>query len=260
MATPQSESSYELFYWPTIQGRGEFVRLALEDAAIAYSDVARLPKERGGGVEAIFRVLDGNGGGGRHFAPPVLRHRGGTEPRDFVVSHTACILDFLAVRSTRHGLLPEADPGARHTALQLQLTIADLAGEAHETHHPIAASLYYEDQKDEAHKRSATFLRERMPKFLGYFEAVLRENKASNKEYLVGAGFTYVDLSAFQAVTGLAQAFPNAFDRVRKDTPLLCALAERVAARPKVAAYLGSPRRLAPSTNDLFRHYPELDP
>ena len=32
---------YELYYWPSIQGRGEFIRLTLEEAGADYVDVAR---------------------------------------------------------------------------------------------------------------------------------------------------------------------------------------------------------------------------
>src|SRR5690242_7892871 len=122
-----ASSPYELYYWPQIQGRGELVRLALEDAGAPYIDVARLPDR--GGVEALEKVLGGEAGGGRHFAPPVLK------AGDIVIGQTACILDFL---STRHALLPDAEPVTRHRALELQLTFADLVAEAHDTHHPIA--------------------------------------------------------------------------------------------------------------------------
>jgi len=249
---------YELYYWPNIQGRGELVRLALEDAGAPYVDVARLAQDRGG-VEALMRVLKGEDGGPArsarsarfaHFAPPVLKIG------DIAISQTACILDFLA---TRHELLPDADPWTRSRALQVQLTFADLVGEVHDTHHPIGTGLFYEDQKAESKKRATGFLKERMPKFLGYFETLLRENKASKKEHLVGTGFSYVDLSAFQMLSGLGYAFPKSFDAYRKEIPLLLALRDRVASRPRVAAYLGSTRRVPFSEHGIFRHYPELD-
>jgi glutathione S-transferase len=246
--TETEESGYQLYYWPQIQGRGELVRLALEDAGAPYVDVARMGTDRGGGPEAIRRVLAGELGDGRHLAPPILQAGAVT------VSQAACILDFLA---TRHPLL--TDPGDRSRALQLQLTFSDFLGEAHDTHHPIAVSAYYEDQREEAKKRAAGFLADRWPKFLGYFETILRENKASKKEHLVGAGFSYVDLTAFQVLSGLAYAFPNAFNARRKEIPLLIALRDRVASRPRVAAYLGSTRRLPFSEHGIFRHYPELD-
>ncbi len=237
---------YELYYWPTIQGRGELVRLALEDVGAPYVDVARVR-----GVDAIEAVLGGDAGGGRHFAVPVLK------AGDVVLGQTACILDFLA---TRHDeLLPDRDPATRHRALELQLTFADLVVEAHDTHHPISVAAYYAEQKDEAKERTAVFLKARMPKFLSFFENVLRDNKPSKKEYLVGNGFSYVDLSAFQVLSGLAYAFPNAFGAFRKDIPLLFALRDRVASRPRLAAYLGSTRRVPFSEDGIFRHYPELD-
>lgn len=248
-AAPDTTLPYELYYWPKIQGRGELVRLALEDAGAPYVDVARLAQDRGG-VDALMRVLKGEEGGPPHFAPPVLKIG------DHILSQTAAILDFLA---TRHDLLPDKDPWTRQRALQMQLTVADLIGEAHDTHHPIGTGLYYEDQKEEAKKRSTSFIKERMPKFLGYFESVLRDNKAGKKEHLVGPGFSYVDLSAFQVLSGLAYAFPKAFDAHRKEIPLLLALRDRVASRPRVAAYLGSTRRVPFSEHGIFRHYPELD-
>jgi glutathione S-transferase len=241
---------YDLYYWPGIQGRGELVRLALEDVGALYVDVAR----GSGGVAAIKTVLEGKrdgGGRGRHFAPPVLV--AGVE----IVSQTAAILDFLA---TRHeSLLPDTQPSTRTRALQLQLTFADFIGEAHDTHHPLGPSAYYEEQKEEAKRRSAAFLKERMPKFLGYFEAVLRENGVGKGEHLVGSGFSYVDLTAFQVLSGLAYAFPHAFEAHRKEIPRLLALRDLVGARPRVAAYLGSSRRVPFSESGIFRYYPELD-
>ncbi len=238
---------YELYYWPSIQGRGELVRLALEDVGAAYVDVARVQ-----GAEVIGPVLTGEVGGSRHFAVPVLTCG------DVALAQTACILDFLTTRHEQ--LLPDQEVTTRHRALQLQLTFGDLIAEAHDTHHPISVGAYYEEQKEEAKKRSAAFLKDRMPKFLGFFEDVLRENKASKREHLAGGGFSYVDLSAFHVLSGLAYAFPKAFEAHRKEIPLLLALRDRVASRPRVAAYLGSTRRVPFSEEGVFRHYPELDP
>lgn len=244
------EDKYELYYWPTIQGRGEFVRLALEDAGAPYVDVARLPADRGGGVGAIQRVLAGEAGGGPHFAPPILKHG------DVVLAQTPCILDFLA---TRLPLLPDDDPLTRSRALQIHLTIADMVDEVHETHHPIAVSRYYEDQKTEAKRRAKHFVEERIPKFLRFFESVLERNKASKRQHLVGGGFSYADLSYFQLLSGLAYAFPRAFDAFRKEIPLSLELQSRVAARPRTNAYLSSTRRVPFNEMGLFRHYDELD-
>jgi glutathione S-transferase len=242
-------TEYELYYWPGIQGRGEFVRLVFEDAGAAYVDVARLPKSKGGGVEAVMRVLEGSFGGPRPFAVPALRHRG------LVVSQTANILSYLAPRV---GLAPRGEAG-RTEALQLQLTICDLVAEVHDTHHPIATSLYYEDQKPEAKRRTASFLADRLPKFLRHFERVLAENRRSSGRWLVGSKCSYVDLSTFQVLVGLAYAFPRAFGRISKRLPKLCALRDRVAARPRIAAYLASERRLAFNEHGIFRRYRELD-
>lgn len=240
---------YELHYWPGIQGRGEFVRLALEDAGAKYVDVARTPKKDGGGVDALFRMLEGPRGATRPFAPPILK------AGKLVIAQTACILDHLGQKLA---LCPKSE-ALRATALQHQLTIADLVTEAHDTHHPIGSSLYYEDQKRESKVRAKIFREQRMPKFLGYFESVLEGNRAGKKRVAVGARVTYVDLSLFQILEGLKYAFPKAFARVTKKTPRLLALQKAVASRPRLAAYLKSSRRVAFNEDGIFRRYPELD-
>jgi glutathione S-transferase len=245
-----SGDKYELDYWPGIQGRGEFVRLALEDAGASYVDVAR----GDGGMEALERVLAGAEDRGPHFAPPVLKAV--LAQGDVVLAQTSCILDFLAPRLP---LLPDDDPRTRARALQVQLTIADIAAEAHDVHHPIAPSLYYEDQKTESARRAKHFVTERMPKYLRFFEGALRANKPAKREHLVGAGFSYADLSYFQLLSGLAYAFPRAFGALRKEIPLSLELQGRVAARPRTNAYLSSKRRVPFSEKGLFRHYEELD-
>lgn len=237
-------TAYELFYWPGIQGRGEFVRLALEDVGAPYADVAR---ERG--TKDLLRALEGKLGGGRHFAPPVLKHGA------VVLSQTAAILDYLAGQHPE--LLPNADASVRSRALQLQLTVADFVMEAHDTHHPIATSKYYEDQRAEAKKRAAAFLEDRVPKFFGYFESCIHDNEVAGT--VLGHGFSYVDLSVFQIVEGIAYAFPNAFRAQAKKHPRLIALRDRVKARPRIAAYLASDRRLPFNEDGIFRHYGELD-
>lgn len=234
---------YELFYWPGIQGRGEFIRLALEDAGAPYVDVARGPE----GVRAIQRMLKGEGFEGTvPFAPPFLRDGA------LVVAQVANVLHYVAPKI---GLAPshEAD---RHRALQLQLTVADLVAEVHDTHHPISTALYYEDQKPEARRCTATFVLERLPKFLTSFEKALARNGG---DHLVGAVVSYVDLSLFQVIEGLRYAFPRAMAITEARVPGLVALHDRVAKRPGVAQYLASPRRLAFNQNGIFRHYPELD-
>jgi glutathione S-transferase len=248
-ANDEVMARYELYYWPFIPGRGELVRLVFEAAGVPYDDVARLPEPAGGGVAALKRFLAGHEEGALPFAPPFLRHGG------LVLAQTAAICDYVA---SRHGLAP-ADPAGRALALQHALTVADLITEAHETHHPIAVSAYYEEQAVEAKKRAAAFVDQRLPRFLGYFERVLERSADDEGPRLVGAGLTYADLSLFQALEGLAYAFPRAFARVSDRTPLVRALRERVRGHERVAAYLASERRLPFNQHGIFRHYPELD-
>ena len=234
---------YELYYWPSIQGRGEFVRLALEDAGASYVDVARTPQR---GVPALTRFLDGKSGGCLPFAPPFLK------AGKLVIAQTANILLWLA---PRHGLAPKGE-AARLWAHQLQLTIADWLVEAHDAHHPIGGAFYYEDQKPESKRRAAHFTAERLPKFLGYFERVLAREKG---DWLLGKAFSYADLSLFQMIAGLRYAFPRATQRLEAKYPRQVALHDRVASRPRIAAYLASKRRVDFNQHDIFRHYPELD-
>lgn len=234
--------TYELYYWPTIQGRGEFVRLALEEAGQAYVDVARGP----GGEKKLLKLLEDEGLATPPFAPPFL------SDGEMMVGQTAEILRWLG---KRHGLQPEGEAGRRFTA-QLQLTIADLVAEAHDTHHPVDLGAYYEEQKPEAARRARSFLEERIPKFLGYFERVAAANPSG---WLVGAERSYADLSIFQVIEGLRYAFPKAMAEGEADWPGLIALHNRVAALPRIKAYLESDRRIPFNEDDVFRHYPELD-
>jgi glutathione S-transferase len=234
---------YELHYWPGIQGRGEFVRLALEEAGAAYIDVARKPAEEGGGERALgqrMRQLQPP-----PFAPPIL------VAGDLVIAQTANILLFLGAH---HGLAP-ADEGGRLWVNQLQLTLADLVGEAHDVHHPIGVSLFYEDQQDAAKACAKPFREDRMPKYLGYFEQILQAG-----EWVAGADLSYADLSLFQVVRGLQYAFPNAMRRLEPDLPRVHAVAQGVEERPRIAAYLKSERRIPFNESGIFRRYPELDP
>jgi glutathione S-transferase len=234
------ERPYQLFYWPSIPGRGEFVRLVLEDSGAPYVDMAR----GSGGAKAIFRVLASTGAV-PPFAPPVLRHG------ELWIAQSAVICRYLA---ERHGLAPKTAADRLH-ADQLQLTIADLVSEAHDTHHPISVGLYYEDQKREARRRSNAFREARLPKYLGYFERVAKRGRG----FLIGGRASYVDLSMFQVLEGLDYAFPKAFRRVSRSCPRLLALRDRVRTRPRLAAYLASDRRLPFNEQGIFRHYPELD-
>jgi glutathione S-transferase len=239
---------YELYYWPTIQGRGEFVRLALEEAGAEYIDVARLSARQGGGEAALMRFPERQAIEHAPFAPPFLKAGG------LVIAQTANILQFLGPHL---GLAPQAAAG-RIWAHQLQLTISDLVTEVHDTHHPIATSLYYEDQKPAARRRAGDFRESRLPKFLDYFEQVLTQNSKGSR-HLVGARLSYVDLSMFQVIEGLRYAFPKAMARLAPGYARLMDLHGRVAVRPRIAAYLSSKRRLPFSEEGIFRHYPELD-
>lgn len=236
---------YEFYYWPASPGRGEFVRLALEEAGAEYIDVAREP-EPDGGVPAMLRLLNGETVKTPSFAPPFLK------AGDLLIGQTANILMFLG---SRHGLAPANEAGRLWTN-QLQLTFTDFLKEVHDTHHPIASALYYEEQKEEAKRYTAEFLKMRAPKYLGYFERVLVKNGG---KHLAGQSLTYADLSLFQVVYGLRYAFPKAMARLEKNHPHIVSVHDSVAARPRIAAYLASPRRLAPNQHGIFRHYPELD-
>lgn len=240
--------SYELHYWPTIQGRGEFVRLALEAAGAPYVDVARGADEAGRGVPAMLRVLQDPALAHPPFAPPFLKDG------PVIVAQTALILQYLAPTLKLVGRSEQA----RVWTQQIQLTIADVVGEAHDTHHPVGAGLYYEDQKPEALRRAAEFCRERLPKFLQWFESILVRNPAGPR-HLVGGKLSYADLSLFQLVEGLRYAFPNAAHRALAKTSHVVQLHGRVAALPRVAAYLKSERRLPFNEQGIFRRYPELD-
>ena len=235
---------YELYYWPSIQGRGEFVRLALEEAGAGYVDVAR----KKGGMAKLQRVLESGRVKHPPFAPPFLK------AGDAIIAQTANILLFLGAR---HGLAPKNEEG-RLWVHQLQLTIADVVAKAHDVHHPVGAGLYYEDQKGEAKRAAKHFIAERIPKFLTYFETVLQRN-GRNATYLAGAQVSYADLSLFQLVDGLRYAFPRAMTRTEKNLPRVVALRDKIAARPRIAAYLASDRRLPFNESGIFRHYAELD-
>lgn len=232
---------YELFYWPSIQGRGEFVRLALEAGGADYVDVARRP----GGMERMFAFMEGKGTTRPPLAPPFLKSG------RLMIAQTANILQYLGPRL---GLAP-ADEAGRLWTHQLQLTIADFVLEVHDTHHPVGVGLYYEDQKPESKRRAKAFRMARMPKFLGYFEQVV----AKNRGRAVGRSLTYVDLSLFQVVAGLRYAFPRAMRSVEPACPALARLHDHVAALPRIAAYLASPRRIPYNQQGIFRRYPELD-
>jgi glutathione S-transferase len=239
---------YELYYWPHIPGRGEFVRLALEEGAADYVDVARKPESEGGGRVPVQRMLEPAADGRTPYAPPILK------AGKLLISQTANILLYLGPRLK---LAPGNEAGKLWTH-QLQLTLADLVVEAHDVHHPIAKSLYYEDQKPESLRRAENFRTLRLPKYLGYFERLLAAHPGSGR-YLAGKSVSYADLSLFQVLEGLDYAFPRAMRRLKATHPGLVALQGQVRQRPRIAAYLASPRRMPFNQHGLFRHYPELD-
>ncbi len=235
---------YQLYYWASIQGRGEFVRLALEAAAAPYIDVARTAD----GEARMVALLGSDGALCPPFAPPFLK------AGKLLIGQTANILLFLG---ERHDLAPKREAGRLWTH-QLQLTIADFVVEAHDTHHPIASGLYYEDQRREAKRRTVDFVATRLPKYIGYFERVLAGNP-HGPAHLVGGRLTYADLSLFQVVAGLRYAFPNAMARYARRHKRVTELCVRVAARKRIAQYLASKRRLPFNQEGIFRHYSELD-
>lgn len=236
--------AYELYYWDGLQGRGEFVRLALEQAGADYVDVARTD----GGMDKMFAFIEGRQGNQMPFAPPFLKDG------EIIVSHVANILHYLGPKL---GLVPEGEQ-ARIFAHGLQLTIADFVMEVHDTHHPISTADYYEDQKEEAKARTKAFLQHRVPKFMGYFNRIIAANPAGGG-HAIGDRLSYVDLSLFQVAEGLAYAFPRAMARFDTDYPDVAKLRDKVRTQPNIRSYLESDRRLAFNESGIFRHYPELD-
>jgi glutathione S-transferase len=232
---------YQLFYWPGIQGRGEFVRLALEDAGAAYEDVARGK----GGMDAMLAMMRGDEKR-PPFAPPFLKSG------KIVIAQVANILFYLGPRLE----LAPKEEGARLWLNALQLTVTDFVKEIHDTHHPVGTGLYYEDQKPEARRYAEGFLDERAPKYFGYFERVIDK---SGGPFLLGRRISYADLSLFQLIAGMRYAFPKGMKRIERKISKVVAVHDRVAGRPGIEAYLQSPRRIAFNEDGIFRHYPELD-
>jgi glutathione S-transferase len=233
---------YQLFYWPEIQGRGEFVRLALEDAGAEYDDVARKPD----GMNKMMAMMDGGRDKRPPFAPPFLK------AGKLVIAQVANILFYLGPRLK----LAPRDEARRLWLNQMQLTVTDFVKEIHDVHHPVGSGLYYEDQKPEAKRFAENFLAERAPKYLVYFEKLL---KKSGGPYVLGRKASYVDLSMFQLIEGLRYAFPRSMKTIERKAPGVVGVHDRVAARPNIKAYIGSRRRIAFNESGIFRHYPELD-
>ena len=234
---------YELYYWPDAQGRGEFIRLALEEAGADYVDVGRRGQR---GVDAMLKLMNNARALRPPYAPPFLR------AGKLVIAQTANILLYLGPRL---GLAPREEAAALWLH-QLQLTISDLVVEIHDTHHPVTTYLYYEEQRPAAKRRTADFWRYRIPKLLGYFERVLAR---SGGAYVLGRRLSYVDLSLFQIIEGLRYAFPRRMKRFERKVPDLVALHDRVAQRPRIAAYLASDRRIPFSQWGIYRYFKELD-
>ena len=239
---------YELYYWPGLPGRGEFVRLALEEAGADYVDVARGTPKETGGMPAMMAALGNAKNPTPPFAPPFLK------AGKLWIAQTANILMYLGAK---HGLAPKPEAG-RLFANQLQLTVTDFVKEVHDTHHPLASGLYYEDQKPEARRYTEIFLKDRLPKYMGYFEEVLKRNP-KGKKYLIGTKLTYPDLSIFYVIEGLRYAFPEAVRRAERRYPLAVALHDRVAERPRIRKYRASNRCISFNESGIFRRYPELD-
>ena len=240
--------AYELHYWPTIQGRGEFVRLALEAAGASYVDVARGAEGAGQGTAAMLRTLHDDTLAHPPFAPPFLKDG------SVLVGQTAAILQYLAPALK----LVARSEQARIWTQQIQLTIADMVAEAHDTHHPVGKGLYYEEQLPESLRHATEFCAARMPKYLRWFESILGRNPAGSR-HLVGGKLSYADLSLFQLVEGLRYALPKAAEKALASAPTVVQLHDRIAVLPKVAAYLRSERRLPFNEQGIFRRYPELD-
>ena len=235
---------YEFYYWPSIQGRGEFIRLALEEAGADYVDVARRSGKRG--VSAMMELMENRRLTRAPYAPPFVK------AGKIIVAQTANVLLFLGPRLK----LAPRDEGGRLWAHQLQLTISDLVDEIHDTHHPVSSWLYFEEQRPAARRRSKDFWRYRVPKFLSYFERVLNKNGG---RFAIGRRLTYVDLSLFQIVEGLRYAFPKRMKRFERKIPGLIALHDRIAKRPRIASYLASPRRIPFSQWGIYRYFKQLD-
>ncbi len=231
--------SYQLWYWPMIQGRGEFIRLPLEAAGIDYRDCAR--------EEGIAAMQAKMAEAARApYAPPFLELDG------TMIAQVANILQYLGERHD----LALSSMRDRLWANQLQLTIADLIAEVHDVHHPVGTGAYYEDQRAEAARAAQQFRDERLPKFLGYFEDAVAGHEGP---WAIDHRWTHVDTSLFQLVDGLRYAFPRRMKALEPRYPKLVAIRDRVAELPGIAAYLASDRRLPFNNDGIFRHYLELD-
>ncbi|KAL3427778.1 glutathione s-transferase [Phlyctema vagabunda] len=247
----ENGAPYELIYWPGMPGRGEHVRLLFEEAGVPYSDAAKSDDAIPLVTTQISASNLGDAENPPPLAPPILKHG------NLTLSQTSNILLYLGERFDLAGGLPDG----KWRVNSLALTALDgLSNEAHDTHHPIASSLYYEDQKDEALRKAKDYRETRLPKFLAYFQRVLHGEASKGGEWLYGGTFTYADLVLFQCLDGLKFAFPKALQRLEKggEYDTVFKLYDSVKSRPKIKAYLESERRVEYSQG-IYRHYPELD-
>ncbi|KAJ3494708.1 hypothetical protein NLG97_g3904 [Lecanicillium saksenae] len=247
------EPEYELIYWPGIPGRGEFVRLLFEETGVPYKDHAKTPDE---GVAKVLAFIDAKNTGDDTnppiLAPPILKYG------DVILNQTPNILIYLAPKL---GLSPPATEAAFYHLNQASLTILDgFSNEVHETHHPIATSMYYEDQKEEAKKRSKAFIEERAPKFIGYVQRLLDSKTSGDGPWIHGDSLTYVDLVLFQCIDGTSYAFPKTMAQLKNSGKYdgVFKLYEAVKERPNIKSYLASERRTKYG-DGIWRHYPELE-
>jgi glutathione S-transferase len=234
---------HRLYYWPNLQGRGEFVRLVLEAAGVPYEDVARVHPD---GAREVMAFMTADREGQLPFAPPVL------VVGEHVLAQMPVIVRYLG---EAHGLAG-TDPIANAHVQQLVLTWCDVVDEVHAVHHPVSTAWFYEQQRDEAIVAARLFRDERLVRWLQWGERTLQRHGG---DWLAGSRMTVADLAAFQVVTGLRHMFPVAMGRTRGRHPGLMALVDRVAAVPRVAAYLESDRRIPFNLDGIFRAYPELD-
>ena len=232
--------SYQLFYWPMIPGRGEFVRLFMEAAELEYEDVAATQ-----GADALVEDLHSREGL-RPFAPPYL------VDEDVVIGQTALILLYL---SDKEGL-GSGDLATDLKLMQLQMDIADCVEEVHATHHPVSAGLYYADQMEAAYDKAQDFRANRIPKYLIHFDNALATNGGP---FMMGDQWTHVDTSLFQLMEGLDFAFPNYMQTMKGSWANLEALQRAVPEIEGIEAYLASERRMDFNEDGIFRHYEELD-
>lgn len=240
------KKEFTLYYWAGLPGRGEFVRLALEFAGADYWDICRDPNNQEDPFQSILRKLESPDVFPPVFAPPILEHNGK------FIAQTANVLDYLANIFPIGG----GDSESKRASLQVQLTIADFLTEIHNTHHPISASLYFEDQVEEAKKASKVFLNDRIWKWMKFWNSMVNSSKG---DFLLGKEILYVDLSFFQVLGGLIYAFPLFMSGLEKEFPKLFRHFERISMNSKLKSYLESDRRLFYNRTGLFRHYPELD-